>query len=113
MTSGYSSPSAPPTAGPTAAPSLTESPGATGSSERLTGILAGRSDLETWQPASPEEGQAAISAVADYCRDYCPVRLQCVEEACRLFRLETRAEAAIAHTPAEAVGVLGQPIIGL
>lgn len=113
MTFGPSSQAGPPQAAPTVDPSSTGSPAPTGSSDRLTGILAGRTDLETWQPADAAEGQAAVSAVADYCRDYCPVRLQCVEGACRLFRLEERAAAAIRHTPAESVGVLGQPIIGL
>jgi hypothetical protein len=87
------------------------SPAATGS--RLTGILAGRDDLETWTPESDAEAQAAIASVAAYCRDYCPVRLQCAEDACRLYRLESRADLVIRHTPAERVGVLGQPIIGL
>jgi hypothetical protein len=83
------------------------------SSSKLTGILAGRTDLETWSPANEDEGHDTIAAVSAYCRDYCPVRLQCVEDECRLYRLERRADAAIRHTPAESVGVLGQPIIGL
>ena len=112
MTFATYSPDGPPTADPTADPSSTASPEATASS-RFTGILASyHGDLEGWQPTA-EEGQAVIGSVADYCRDYCPVRLQCVENDCRLFRLEERAAAAIKHTPAESVGVLGQPIIGL
>lgn len=107
------SPSAPPQAAPTVAPSSTGSPEATGSSERLTGILAGRDDLETWLPGDEAEAQQAVTAVAAYCRDYCPVRLQCVEDECRLWRLEERADAVIRHTPAESVGVLGQQVIGL
>jgi hypothetical protein len=92
--------------------SSTASPAATGSS-RLTGVLATATDLETWAPADEREAQEAIGSVAAYCRDYCPVRLACVEEACRLFRLERRADAVIRHTPAERVGVLGQPVTAL
>lgn len=98
-----------------AAPSLTESPPTTGSTSgsRFTGILAGRTDLETWTPANEDEAQATIAATGAYCRDYCPARLACVEDDCRLFRLEGRADALIAHTPAESVGVLGQPVTAL
>lgn len=79
----------------------------------MTGVLADIADLEGWSPTSADEAQGAIASVAAYCRDYCPVRLQCVEDACRLYRLESRADAVIRHTPAESVGVLGQPVIGL
>jgi hypothetical protein len=80
---------------------------------RFTGILEGRSDLETWTPENEDEAQATITAVASYCRDYCPARLACVEDDCRLFRLEGRADALLPHTPSESVGVFGQPITGL
>jgi hypothetical protein len=94
-------------------PSSTESPPATVSSERLTGILAGRSDLETWTPDSADDAQAVMRDVAAYCRDYCPARLACVEEACRLYRLESRSADILRPGPTDAVGVLGTPIIGL
>lgn len=92
-------------------PSSNESPATTAS--RLTGILAGRTDLETWTPETPEDAQAVIGDVAAYCRDYCPARLACVEEACRLYRLEARSAEVIAPSPSENVGVLGIPIVGL
>lgn len=99
----------PPTAGPTVDPSFSASPTATEdelanavASARLGGVLAGRSDLETWTPETPELAQAAINDVAAYCRDYCPARLACGEEACRLYRLEERA-----------AGVLTSPIVGV
>jgi hypothetical protein len=93
--------------------SSSASPDPTGPwTDKLTGILAEHYDLETWTPGTEAEAQDAITAVAAYCRDYCPVRLQCAEEACRLFRLEGRADAMIRHTPAETVGVLGQSVIG-
>jgi hypothetical protein len=98
---------------PTAAPSSTESPAPTASSDKLTGILAGRTDLETWTPGSDAEAQDTIASVAAFCQDYCPAKMACVEDDCRLFRLESRADMVIRHTPAESVGVLGQPITGL
>jgi hypothetical protein len=91
-------------------PSSSESPEPTGS--RLTGILAGRDDLESWVPG-PDDAEAVIRDVAAYCRDYCPARLACVEDACRLYRLESRANEALAPAPSEDVGVLGSPIVGL
>jgi len=80
-------------------------------------VLAGRADLETWTPESAELAQAAIGDVAAYCRDYCPARLACGEEACRLYRLETRASEVIhgGLEPGDAseVGVLDQQVIAL
>lgn len=85
----------------------------TTASNRLAAPLAGRDDLETWVPEDPVTAQGAIAAVAGYCRDYCPARLSCPEEACRLYRLEQRSLEVIAPTPADRVGVIGQPILGL
>lgn len=115
QTPGYatSSPIAPPEAAPLATPSSSESPGTTGSAERL-GILAGMP--EGWAPGSMEEAQEAVGAVAAYCRDYCPARLACVEEACRIYRLESSALEALGYrrdADTEAVGVQSQPITGL
>ena len=94
--------------------SSSESPAATDSSNSyLTGILADVPDRATWVPANADEAGQAIDSVAAYCRDYCPVRLQCAEEACWLYQLEERADAVIAHSPSERVGVLGQPITAL
>lgn len=106
-------PGAPPTGGPTVDPSSTASPGATASSERLTGILAGRDDLETFTPATEDDARSVLRDVAAYCRDYCPARLSCVEEACRLYRLEARSIEVLRPGPTDAVGVLGTPIVGL
>lgn len=94
-------------------PSSPVSPGTTGS--RLTGPLAGV-DVDAWAPQSVEEANAAIRSVAAYCRDYCPVRLACVEDACRLYRAEGRSLDALGlrrDAATEAVGVLGQPVTGL
>lgn len=115
MTYDPSFPSEPPVVDPTAPASSPESPAPTGSSSRfLTGILADDElDLESWTPDDGPSAEQAIAAVADYCRDYCPVRLQCVEEACRLYRLEARADAVLRQSPSESVGVLGQQVIGL
>ena len=100
-------------AAPTATPSSSGSPETTGS--KLTGILAGV-DLDEWNPGDPDEAQAAVASVADFCRDYCPARLACVEGACRLYRLEGRALDALGYhrNPAtESVGVVGQPLVGI
>jgi hypothetical protein len=89
-------------------------PGTTASS-RVGGVLAGQ-DLSRWEPSSIEEAEAAIESVANYCRDYCPVRLQCVEEACWLYQVEGRSLDALGlrHDAAtEAVGVIGQTVTGL
>lgn len=80
-------------------------------SSRLGGVLAGR-DLDGFQPTA-EQAREVMAEVAAYCRDYCPARLHCVEDACRLYRLEGRAHDAIAPSPSERVGVIGQSIIGL
>lgn len=116
MTYDPAFPSEPPTADPTVDPSSTESPAATTdelanavASARLGGVLAGRSDLETWTPG-PEDAQQAINDVAAYCRDYCPARLSCGEEACRLWRLEERAAAVLSG---DSAGVLEAPIVGI
>lgn len=98
-----------------AAPSSSASPGTTGWSERLTGILHGV-DTETWSPSSAQEAQAAINSVATFCRDVCPARLACIEDGCRLYRLEGRSleTLGIHRNPrTEAVGVLGQPVTGI
>lgn len=89
----------------------------TTSGSRFTGPLAAYADAdpetwESWTPA-PDEAQGVIASVAAYCRDYCPARLACVEESCRLYRLEERANAQLGHSPSENVGVVGAPIIGL
>jgi len=68
-----------------------ESSSRTSSARALLGpTLTGR-DLEHWVPPGAGEAHRAIEEVADFCATYCPVRLACVEEKCRLFRLETRA----------------------
>lgn len=113
-TSAISSPPGPPGADPMDPASSPASPPTIGSS-RLTGPLVGV-DTETWTPADADEATAAIAAVADYCRDYCPARLACVEERCRLYRLEQRAADALglqSNPATEAVGVLGQSITAL
>lgn len=101
-------------ADPTDPASSPVSPPTIGSS-RLEPPLRGV-DLETWTPGDANEASAAINAVADYCRDYCPVRLSCAEDRCRLYRLERRAAEVLGYrtnAATEAVGVQGQSIIGL
>lgn len=111
--SASSSPSASTaTAVPTALPSSDASPPTIGSS-RLQPPLRGV-DLESWTPSGPDEAQAAIAAVSAYCRDVCPARLACVEDRCRLYRLEDRAATALGYrhnAATEAVGVVGQSVI--
>lgn len=110
----YPSGATPAPAAPTAPASSSEWPATTGSA-RLQPPLRGV-DTEHWTPGDPGEAQAAIEAVAAYCRDYCPARLSCVEERCRLYRLEQRALGALGYrtnAATEAVGVESQPIIGL
>lgn len=102
------------TAAPTATPSLPGSPGTTGS--KLGGTLAGVDDLEGWTPTSEAEAHGAIASVGAYCRDYCPVRTACAEDACRLYRLEGRSAESLGYhrnAATEAVGVVGQPVSGL
>lgn len=82
----------------------------------LTGILATADNLEGWTPGSDDDAQAAINSVGAYCRDYCPVRTACVEDACRLYRIEGRALDRLGYhrnVDSEAVGVVGQPVTGL
>lgn len=88
---------------------------APGEPPRLGRTLAGR-NLESWVPAGASEAEGALSDVAAFCARYCPVRLACVEEKCRLYRLEGRAleVLGLSHNPqTEAVGVIGQSTIGL
>lgn len=83
---------------------------------RLAEPVASLTDPESWLPSSEDEAYGAVKAVADYCRDYCPVSQACVEERCRLYRLEGRALDALGYhrnADTEAVGVLGQPVTGL
>lgn len=112
LTPNYSATSSPaattPTADPTAPASSAGSPPTIGS-DRLTGILRG-ADLEGWFPGSDDEATAAIHSVAAYCRDVCPARLECVEDACRLYRLEGRAAEHLGYrrnAASEAAGVAG------
>ena len=87
------------------------SPATTASSDLLTGILHGV-DLDTWAPVDGQSAKAAIESVAAFCRDVCPARLACVEDRCRLYRLEGRSMASMGYgynRATEAVGVLGQP----
>jgi hypothetical protein len=44
---------------------------------------------------TPEEAQAQLREVATYCRTYCPVVSACVEERCRLWRVEQQAVALL------------------
>lgn len=113
--------SAPPTADPTEQASWAGSLPATSTDElanavasaRLGGVLAGRSDLETWTPETTELAAAAIADVARYCQTYCPAVHACGEERCRLWRLEERAARILQPGPADAVGVVDDPIVGL
>jgi len=82
---------------------------------RLGRTLVGR-DLETWSPSGEAEARETIEHIGDFCAEYCPVRLACEEEACRLYRLEGRALEALGiqrNDATEAVGVLGQSVIGI
>lgn len=113
LTSQLEPPAADPTA-PASSPVSAPTMPAIGSN-RLGPPLRGV-DLETWTPGDVDEASAAIGAVADYCRDYCPVRLSCVEERCRLYRLEQRAAEVLGYKSnpvTESVGVQGQSIIGI
>lgn len=108
----------PPRVAGTAAPSSTaySTPTASAGSP-LTGVLAGLSgaQLEDWHP-DDSSAENAIASVNRFCQDYCPARLSCVEDKCRLYRLEGRAMDHLGYVrnPAtEAVGVVGQSIIGL
>lgn len=77
--------------------------------------LVGR-DLETWSPAGEGEARETIEHIDDFCAEYCPVRLACVEEKCRLYRLEGRALEVLGfkrNEATEAVGVVGQSVIGI
>lgn len=111
-------PPGPPPAAPTApasSPASWTTTGAPADVAQLGPTLAGK-DLETWTPATEGEARNAIGDVADFCRRYCPVRLACVEDNCRLFRLEGRSLEALgmARNPAtEAVGVVGSSVVGL
>lgn len=113
-TSAPASPPAEPTADPTARPSSSASPSRTASPERFGPTLAGR-DLETWQPPKAVS-QAVIAEIAAYCQTYCPVVHECVEDRCRLYRLERRAAQALGLPEpgeAEAVGVASFPVTAL
>jgi hypothetical protein len=70
-------------------------------------------DTETYTPADATEAHGAVQAVSRFCHDYCPVRLQCVEERCKLYRLEARALAVIRPSVTDSVGVLDRQVIGL
>lgn len=97
-------------AGPTGMPSSIGSP------ETTASRLAPHLRDEGWVPGTDEEAMAAISEIGRYCRDYCPAVKACGEDACRLYRLESRSLEALGlrtNPVTEAVGVIGQPITGL
>lgn len=100
-----------------AVPSSSGSPETTASwSEHLIGILHGV-DTESWTPGSASDASGAIESVSAFCRDFCPARLACIEDRCRLYRVEQRAIAHLRgprHNAAtESVGVIGEPVTGI
>lgn len=104
-----------PEAGVTATPSSDALQRATASGVRLGSLLADK-DLENWTPTGEDESVETIRSVARYCKTYCPIRLECAGDACRLYRLEGRAAENLGLAPpgpAEEVGVVGQPITAL
>lgn len=105
----------PATRSPTALPSSAASSTPTASGAELGPTLTGQ-DLAAWIPTNEAEATGALNDVAAFCKRYCPVRLACVEDACQLYRLEGRALDALGYSrnaETEAVGVVGQSVIGL
>lgn len=81
---------------------------------RLAGYL-GSGDAD-WLPGDEAEAQAAVDEISRYCGRYCPARLACVEEDCRLYRIEGAALEKLGYDvrpAAAAVGVQSQPVTGL
>lgn len=58
-----------------------------------TGFLGELDD--SWLARSDEEAGEVIREVGTYCRTTCPVVNRCVEERCRLWRLEQKAVARL------------------
>lgn len=114
----YSSPTGLPEVGSTEPPySSASSPATTGGAdavqEREAAPLDAREqagDGETlgggntpWTPTG--EGQEVIRQIAAYCRTYCPAFKACVEERCRLWRLEQEAAAYLEGPTQEVIGL--------
>jgi len=77
----------------------------------LAAPLAGI-DTGSWSPANEGDAEGAIASVAAFCRDYCPVSHACVEERCKLYNLEQRADDFLEGTPAPGP-ISGQQVIGV
>jgi len=67
---------------------------------RLAGLDA------PWTPAGPADAEDATRAIAAYCRTFCPVVHACVEDACRLWRLEQDAQRFLREGPEPGEGVI-------
>ena len=90
------------------APGTDQEPGpAALAGEAPPGVVARLAGLDApWAPADAADAQDATRAIAAYCRDFCPVVHACVEDRCRLYRLEGEAQRFLREGPDPGEGVI-------
>lgn len=76
-----------------AAPADTEQEAAGVAGQVPPGLAAGLGGADpAWGITGADHAQRTQEATAAFCRDHCPVNQACVEEACRVWRLEEAAQ---------------------
>lgn len=66
-----------------------------------------------WFPENDDDANAALEDAGDFCAHKCPIFNACVEDACHVFRIQSRADSFRREGYASRVGVLDEQTIGV